>query len=312
MNLFVSLKYLVALDDHRHFGRAALACHVTQPALSNALRALEESYGTAIVKRGRSFGGFTEEGERILASARRMLREQELLEQDLHSRSEAPAGNLTIGAVPTAVPIAARFAARLQARHAGIVPSVRSMSSAELEARLDDLALDLGLGYAERGEISRAPLKRVPQYDEFYFLLRRAADPDTPGLLTGAPMRWSEAAQKPLCLLSPEMHNRTIIDRALRAAGASVRAAIETNSIVSLSLCVLEGAVSSIMPGSLVGTLQGYRGLEALPLVEPQVRVPVVFMVHDSAPTSRTLAAALQLAGETEWLAHARLHSRSA
>lgn len=311
MNLFVSLKYLVALDDHRHFGRAALACHVTQPALSNALRALEESYGTAIVKRGRSFGGFTEEGERILASARRMLREQELLEQDLNSRGEAPVGNLTIGAVPTAVPIAARFAARLQARHPGIVPSVRSMSSAELEARLDDLALDLGLGYAERGEVSRAPLKRVPQYDELYFLLRRAADPDHAGLLSGVAMRWSEAAAQPLCLLSPEMHNRTIIDRALRAAGASVNAAIETNSIVSLSLCVLEGAVCSIMPGSLVGALQGYQGLEALPLVEPQVQVPVVFMVHDSAPVSRTLAAALQLAGEPRWLQHARLHACS-
>ena len=80
------LKYLVALAEHRHFGRAALASNVTQPALSNALRSLEESYGTAIVKRGRTFGGFTTEGERILDSARRILREHELLEQDLHSR----------------------------------------------------------------------------------------------------------------------------------------------------------------------------------------------------------------------------------
>ncbi|HQY39771.1 MAG TPA: LysR family transcriptional regulator, partial [Giesbergeria sp.] len=59
MNLFVSFKYLLALDEQRHFGRAALACHVTQPALSNALRALEESLGVAIVTRGRSFAGFT-------------------------------------------------------------------------------------------------------------------------------------------------------------------------------------------------------------------------------------------------------------
>ena len=49
MNLFVSFKYLLALDEQRHFGRAALACHVTQPALSNALRALEEGLGVAIV-----------------------------------------------------------------------------------------------------------------------------------------------------------------------------------------------------------------------------------------------------------------------
>ncbi|MBV8603167.1 MAG: LysR family transcriptional regulator, partial [Pelomonas sp.] len=110
MNLLVSLRYLVSLDDHKHFGRAALACSVTQPALSNAIRALEENFGTAIVKRGRNFAGFTTEGERILASARRILREHELLQQDLHSQAGSPTGHLSIGAVPTAVPIAARFA----------------------------------------------------------------------------------------------------------------------------------------------------------------------------------------------------------
>ena len=88
MNLFVSFKYLLALDEQRHFGRAALACHVTQPALSNALRALEESLGVAIVTRGRSFAGFTTEGERVLASARRMLREHELLQQELQSSAD--------------------------------------------------------------------------------------------------------------------------------------------------------------------------------------------------------------------------------
>ena len=58
MNLLASFRYLVALDEHKHFGRAALACHITQLALSNALRALEEGFGCAIVIRGRSFGGF--------------------------------------------------------------------------------------------------------------------------------------------------------------------------------------------------------------------------------------------------------------
>ncbi|MDO8264166.1 MAG: LysR family transcriptional regulator, partial [Gallionella sp.] len=53
MSLFTSLRYLVALHQHKHFGRAAEACHITQPALSNAIRALEEEFGTAIVKRGR-------------------------------------------------------------------------------------------------------------------------------------------------------------------------------------------------------------------------------------------------------------------
>ena len=53
MNLLSSLRYLVALNEHRHFGRAAQACHITQPALSNALRALESEFNVVIVKRDR-------------------------------------------------------------------------------------------------------------------------------------------------------------------------------------------------------------------------------------------------------------------
>ena len=85
MSLLTSLRYLLALQQHRHFGRAAQACHITQPALSNAIRALDD-------------GRFTPEGELILQSAQRMLREQELLQQALQSAAGQPVGRLTLGA----------------------------------------------------------------------------------------------------------------------------------------------------------------------------------------------------------------------
>ena len=105
MNLLGSLKYLVALDEHKHFGRAAQACHITQPALSNALRALESEFNVVIVKRDRSYAGLTPEGERVLATAQLMLHEHAVLQQDLRSETHMPRGALRIGAVPTAMPI---------------------------------------------------------------------------------------------------------------------------------------------------------------------------------------------------------------
>jgi DNA-binding transcriptional LysR family regulator len=93
MNLLTSMRYLVALHDHRHFDRAAKACHITQPALSNALRALERELGTPIVRRGRTYSGLTPEGEQVLASARRMLREHEALQQSLASQQDQPVGS---------------------------------------------------------------------------------------------------------------------------------------------------------------------------------------------------------------------------
>ena len=136
MNLLASFRYLVALHEHQHFGRAAAACHITQPALSNALRALEREFGTSIVQRWRSYAGLTPEGEQVLVAARRMLHEHAVLQQALASRAGEPVGTLRLGVVPSAVPVAARFAARLQMRHRGIRPVVLSMNSDGIEAGL--------------------------------------------------------------------------------------------------------------------------------------------------------------------------------
>ncbi len=309
MNILSSLRYLVALNEHKHFGRAALACHITQPALSNALRALETEFDVVIVHRGRTFAGLTPEGQQVLASAQRMLHEHQLLQQSLKSTADRPAGGLLIGAVPTAVPIAARFAAMLQARHPGILPSVLSLSSSELENRLESLSLDLGLGYTQRMGSREVKLCALPQYTEHYFLLRRAAVPHPVELQVGDSMSWQDASKYPLCLLTPDMHNRTIVNEAFAKAGCPVAAVIETNSILTMALSVVAGQVCSIMPGALVAAVRGYRELEALPLVSPQVRTAIGFMTHAQVRASRAMEAALTLAQDGHWLRHAATHS---
>ncbi|NMM76942.1 LysR family transcriptional regulator [Acidovorax sp. SRB_24] len=311
MNLLTSLRYLVALSEHRHFARAAQACHITQPALSNALRALEKEFGTPIVRRARSYAGLTPEGERVLASARRMLHEHALLQQELASRAGHPTGRLQLGVVPTAVPVAARFAAQLRAAHPGIAPVVRALSSQDLEEGLENLSLDLALGFTDRLAPGGA-LAVLPQYAEHYFLVRRrpgAASAAGAPLHLGAPMRWADAAQLPLCLLTPEMHNRSIVDSAFAQAGSAVQPAMETSSVLTLTLSVLAGDLCSVLPGALVGTVRSEGALEALPLVGPEIVTPVGFIHLAKAQPSRALEAALALARAPAWLADVRQHS---
>ena len=311
MNLLPSLRYLVALAEHRHFGRAAQACHITQPALSNALRALEKEFGTPIVKRARSYAGLTPEGERVLASARRMLHEHALLQQELASSASQPRGSLQLGVVPTAVPVAARFAALLQAAHPGIAPVVRSLSSPEIEEGLENFSLDLALGFTDRLK-KGGHFAVLPQYNEHYFLLRRiekTANTPPSGLQLGAAMPWADAAQLPLCLLTPEMHNRSIVDRAFAEAGAVVRPVMETNSVLTLALGVLAGDVCSVLPGALVGAIRSQGELEAQPLVQPQMVTPVGFIHLARTQSSRALEAALALAREARWLEEVARHS---
>ena len=299
----------MALHEHRHFGRAAQACHISQPALSNALRALEEEFGTSIVKRGRVFEGFTPEGELIFQAALRILHEHEQLKQELKSADGHPRGTLRIGAVPSVMPIAARFAAMLQARHPGILPVVRSMSSPDIETGLETLALDMGLGYMARLGRRSMPFKPILQNTEHNILFRRASGLPSASMRMGPELTWAEAARQPLCLLTPEMHNRAIVNAALAEAGAQVVPAMETDSVLALALSVLDGQVCSILPGALVGAIRGFMALEAVPLIQPTITTPIGFMVLDMNRPSRALSAALALAEDADWLRHAGDHS---
>lgn len=311
MNMLASLRYLVALSEHRHYARAAQSCGITQPALSNALRALEKEFGIGIVKRGRTYAGLTPEGERVLATAQRMLHEHELLQQELRSSANQPQGALQLGVVPTAVPVATFFAARLRQRYPGISPVVRSLSSQDIELGLENLSLDLGLGFVERLNQRPSRFELLPQYTEHYFLVRRAAAPGLSGcgLHVGPAIGWREAAQLPLCLLTPDMHNRSIVDSAFAGLGLAVKPVMETNSILALALSVVAGEVCSVLPGALVGAVRSYAELEALPLVQPEVTTPVGFFTLAKASPSRALQAALELARDAQWLRHAAQHS---
>lgn len=309
MNLLASMRYLVALEEHRHFGRAAQACHITQPALSNALRALEAEFGVVVVKRGRTYAGLTHEGEAVLAAAHRMLRENEMLQQLLKSEEGYPRGALRMAAVPTAIPLLARFAAQLQARHPGIAPTVLSMSSLELETGLENLSLDIALGYTERMRPREVKLTAWPQSIEHYFLLRRAGQGGAASLCIGEPIGWAQAAELPLCLLTPEMHNRSIVDQAFKAAGVTVSPAIETNSVLTLALSVLSGQVCAVLPGAMVDAVRGQGQLEARPLVAPEVLTPIGFMTQTAVRPSRALEAALALLQSPDWQREVVSHS---
>ncbi|MEY4748393.1 MAG: hypothetical protein RIQ60_607 [Pseudomonadota bacterium] len=321
MNLLEAMRYLAALDQHRHFGRAAQACHITQPALSNALRALEAELGVALVRRSRQYEGLTAEGEVALAHAHRLLHGTEALRQELASLDGAPRGVLRIGAVPTAVPVAARFAARLRARFAGIQPVLQALSSQALENGLDSLALDLALGYAERLQPTDRRLRVLPQYGEHYFLVRRsaaatAADPATgaAGLQFDSPWRWADAARLPLVMLTPEMHNRVIVERALRSAGQRIVPALETDSVLALMQAVQDdgaGDLAAVLPGALVSATRLQPGLVAHALVDPVVETPIGWMTSLASPPTRVLEVALQMAAQPDWLAHVRQHTGS-
>ena len=90
------LEYLVALAREKHFGRAAEACHVSQPTLSAAIRLLEEDLGATIVERRHRFVGLTPQGRMAVEHAHRILAETENLRLGLEEIDKGLTGRLRI------------------------------------------------------------------------------------------------------------------------------------------------------------------------------------------------------------------------
>jgi DNA-binding transcriptional LysR family regulator len=119
---------------------------------------------------------------------------------------------------------------------------------------------------------------------------------------TNAPITWQAAAALPLVMLTPEMHNRSIVEEAMRSAGAQVRPALETNSVLALVSALVEGALAAVLPGALLEAAKGLTPLRVRPLVEPTVLTPIGFMLRAPERATPVLRAALELARSAQWL----------
>ncbi len=103
MNL-QQLEYIIALNEHRHFGRAAEACDVAQPSLSTMIQKLEDELGTKIFDRSKQPITPTDTGVRILKQAAVILRHTELLRDIVIDEEQSLGGEIKLGILPTIAP----------------------------------------------------------------------------------------------------------------------------------------------------------------------------------------------------------------
>ena len=284
------LEYVVALARERHFARAAAACNVTQPTLSAGIKQLEESLGVLIVERRQRFVGFTPEGEHVLAWARRGLADYDGLTQELSELRDGLAGQLRIGAIPVSLPALALLTTPFSAIHPKTRFQVLSQTSIEIQRDLDEFSIDVGLTYLDNDPLSR--VRTVPLYRERYVLITRAAR----GFSERNTISWAEAAALPMCLLTPTMQNRRIIDSQFRAAGARVNAVMETNSLITLWTHLLYGEWSTIVPQTFLLLFEKRQGLISIPLVEPEAFHTLGLVASDREPLAPLPRALLRFA----------------
>jgi DNA-binding transcriptional LysR family regulator len=295
--MLAKLEYLIALAAEGNFGRAAARCGVAQPSFSAGIRALEDQLGVPLVLRSSRFQGFTPEGEMVLDWARRITGDAQAMRDSVRNVRRGLSGVLRIAAVPTALASVHLLTIPYGERHPLVRFSVTSATSAEVLMQLQNNEADAGITYLDNEPIGRA--RAVPLYDERYRLLTAAGGP----LAAQAQVRWAELEGVPLCLLTPDMQNRRIIDGVLRQRGVSAAPALQSNSLVVLATHVKTGRFASVMPAMLADLFGAAWDLRAIPLVEPEESHRVGLVVPDRDPLSPLVEAlvsqAVQLGRES-------------
>ena len=186
---------------------------MTQPTLSAGVKQIEEQMGVLLVNRGSRFQGFTPEGEKVLDWARRIVGDTRAMRAEINALRHGLTGRLRIAAIPTALAMTASLTTPFRQRHPNVQFTIMSRTSIEVLGELENLEIDAGVTYLDNEPLGR--VTAVPLYRERYRLLTSADAP----LGDRKNVTWAEVANVPLCLLTPNMQNRRIIDGLLRGAG---------------------------------------------------------------------------------------------
>lgn len=137
------LKYLVALADHKHFGRAAAACYVSQPTLSTQIRKLEDELGVPLVERAPRKVMLTPAGREAAERARRIVAEIEQMREAARRSQDPEAGTVRLGIFPTLAPyLLPHVVPRIRARFPHLELLLVEEKTDELLTRLREGKLD--------------------------------------------------------------------------------------------------------------------------------------------------------------------------
>ena len=281
------LEFFIVLAREKHFGHAAEQCGISQPTLSAAIKQLEEQLDVVLVERGSRFQGLTPEGQRVLEWARRIVGDARTMREEMRAARKGLAGHLRLAVIPTALALVRQITGPFQERHPDVTFSVVSRNSLQVLSQLENLEIDAGITYLDNEPLGR--VTSVPLYAEHYNLIIAAGAP----LSDLEEVTWREASGVRLCLLTPDMQNRRIINQHFAEAGVSVTPKLESNSMIVLLSHVRTGRWASIMPRNVAETFGIPTGIRMIPLVEPRASHVVGLVATHREPFTPLVSALL-------------------
>lgn len=272
------LEYLVALSEHRHFRRAADACHISQPTLSGQIRKLEDELGVMLLERTSRKVLFTQAGLLLVEQARTVLREVKVLKEMASLQGETMSGPLHLGLIPTVGPyLLPHIVPMLHQAFPKLEMYLHEAQTSHLLAQLDNGALDcVILALVKETE----PFIEIPLFDE---PMRLAIYQDHP---------WSQRHVVPMSDLAGEKllmlaDGHCLRDHAMGfcfEAGAEEDTHFRATSLETLRNMVAAGSGITLMPELSVPAERIRDGVCYLSCYNPEPKRTIALIYRPGSP----------------------------
>jgi len=274
------LKYLVAVDETQHFGKAADRCCVSQPTLSMQLKKLEEELNVQLFERTSKQVLTTEIGKKIIEKARQVLSEIETLKQLAQMAQDPYSGQIRLGIIPTMGPYL------LPKLMPEITHQYPKLSLVLYEDKTEVITEKLSQGELD-AIILALPIDCENFSMETLFVENfYAAVPKTHVLAKKRALNMQDLENEQLLLLGEGHCFRDQALEACRFSGAQLKSGFQATSLETLRHMVAANVGITLLPKMMVDTLPKQRDIVILPFVDPVPSRQVGLLWRENSPAA--------------------------
>jgi LysR family cyn operon transcriptional activator len=281
------IQYFLAVAEHSSFTKAAAALHVSQPALSQQVRQLEESLGAQLFDRSGRTTRLTDAGDVYLIYARRALQQLQEAKRAIHDVSDLSRGSLRIAVTPTFTTyLVGPLIEAFYARYPNITLNLQEISQERIEALLMTDELDIGIAF---DDIQTPDLEAVPLLSETLALVVSRKHP----LAEQRSITSQGLSAESLVLLGTEFATREQIDRYCRQYEIRPQVQMQANALGAVIEIVRRTGLSTLLPAKIA---LAHDDLVAITLEPERLQRTAVLMRRKDAFLSAAVREFIELA----------------
>lgn len=268
------IHYFLAVAEHQSFTRAAEMLHVSQPALSQHIKSLEESLGILLFDRSSKNIRLTDVGEIYFQYAQQASHLLNEGQRAIHDIEDLSRGSIRVAVTPSFITyFIGPLIAKLYAHHPNITVQVQESSQDKIEKMLLNDEIDIGIGFDEANSSGISTEKFLTEK------LTLVSSVDHP-LAKKDSITLKQIEDENFVLLNPKFATRTQIDHYFRKLGLQLKVHMEVDSINAIIAIVQQTSLLTVIPSNIPNT---YNRLVVIPLLkQPLERTAILMRRKDS------------------------------